>query len=271
MSHGADMRALLLSVALLGLAACGPAATVDGQPTAVADDGLSLSVVAIETGSDTVVELVAINGSRRTQVLSRRHAPMTLTDATGQALPAAEQEIEIPPYASDRLRVTFAGAPAGDRMTLTAGDVTVADLPTRATRFDAEPAPAVGPLTDAQVNHPNGSTIRVTGVAFGERTTDVQVEVVNGHRREIRLAGTSAGARLQDPSGRVYPLVPPATNPDLDVPDGQTLRGTLRFAGRVGADVTGLALEFNPDYGGDEDYATRPRVRIDLPLVSPPE
>lgn len=267
------MRALLLPAALLGLAACGPGAgdTVEGQPTAATDNGLRVSVVAIETGDDTILEMVAVNGSSRARILSRRYAPMTLTDATGQALPAAEQEIEIPAYSSDRLRVTFAGQPAGDRMTLTAGDATVHDLPTHATRFEVGRVPTVGSLTTAQVNHPNGSTVRVTGVTFGERTTDVQVEVVNGHSREIELATTTAGAQLQDPSGRVYPLVPAATNPDLAVPEGQTLRGTLRFAGRVGGDVPRLALQFNPDFGGDEAYSTNPRVLIDLPLVSPTE
>lgn len=267
------MRPILLPAILLGLAGCGPGAgpTVEGQPSATTDDGLSLSVVAIETGDDTVVEMVAVNGSRRARTLGRSYSPMTLTDASGQSLRAAEQAIEIPAYSSDRLRVAFAGRPTGDQMTLTAGDVTLTGLPTRATRFAAGSPPAVGALDAAQVNHPNGSTVRVTGVTFGERATDVQVEVVNGHPREIRLASGATSTRLQDPSGRVYPLVPAAANPDLSVPSGQTLRGTLRFAGRVAPDVPRLALQFNADYGGDDTYATRPRVRIDLPLAPPSE
>ena len=261
---------------LLALSACTPGglggAPVEGQPTAAADDGLSLSVVSVEPGSDkTTVEMVVVNGGSRPETVSRQYAPMTLTDGDGGEHAAAKQEIEVPAYSSDRLRVEFAGHAEGERMTLTAGDLTIPDLPTDATRFEAGPSPAAGSLAAVQANHANGSSLRVTGVTFDETGTSVQVEAVNGHDGEIKLSGsTSDPAHLADETGRTYPLVPPQANPDLSVREGQALRGTLRFAGRVPASVRRLTLAFNAEYGGDQDYASSPRLTLDIPIASPP-
>lgn len=263
------MRVLPLLLVVLSACSSGGlgSATVDGQPTAT-DDGLSLSVAAVEPGGDkTVVELVAVNGGSRTATLARRYAPMTLTDASGQELTGPDQEIEVPAYASDRLRVEFAGRPEGERMTLRAGDLTIADLPTGATRFEAGATPAVGRLAAAQANHANGSTVRVTGVTFGDAGATVQIEAVNGHDRAIELSSSvSNAARLSDETGREYPLVPPASDPKLTVRPGEVLRGTLQFAGRVPATVQRLTLSFNREFGGEEAYSTSPRFTVDLPL-----
>ncbi|HEX8385591.1 MAG TPA: hypothetical protein VF576_05385 [Rubricoccaceae bacterium] len=269
------MRALpVLAALLLALPACTSGglgtATVEGQPTGV-DEALSLSVVSIDPGSDkTTVEMVAVNGGDRPAEISGRHAPMTLIDGSGQEHAAAEQEIEVPAYSSDRLRVEFAGRPGGDRMTLRAGDVTVPDLPVGATRFEEGPVATAGDLSGAQANHANGSTLRVTGVTFGEATVSVGVEAVNGHDASISLSSRSTDpARLMDERGRTYPLVPPTSNPDLDIAEGQVLRGTLHFAGRVPAGVGRLTLHINQEYGGDTDYARDPRLAIEIPLTSP--
>ena len=267
------MRAVpVLASLFLVLPACTSgglgSATVEGQPTG-SDEGLSLTVVSIDPGSDkTTVELVAVNGGSRPAAISGRSSPMTLVDGSGQEHAAAEQEIEIPAYSSDRLRVEFAGRPAGDRMTLNAGDVTIPDLPGGATRFEPGPLPTAGDLARAQANHANGSTVRVTGVTLGETGVSVDVEAVNGHDASISLSSrTNDPARLTDERGRTYPLVPPTSNPDLEVAEGQVLRGTLQFAGRVPADAQRLTLHVNQTHGSAEDYATDPRFAIELPLA----
>ena len=267
------MRLLLaLSVFPLTLAACtsGTPTTVSGQPTAT-DDGLSLSVVAVEPGRDkTTVEMVVVNGSSRPESVSENYTPMTLVDAEGVEHEAAKQKIEVPAYASDRIRVEFAGRAAGDQMTLMAGDLTVPNLPTSATRFDAG-APAVGSLAGVQANHANGSSVRVTDVTFGDTGTSVQIEAVNGHDREIKLSASTGGpTHLADETGRTYPLVPPAANPDLSVAAGQVMRGTLQFAGHIPASTRRLTLGFNTRYGSASESASNPSISLDVPLASPP-
>ena len=255
---------------LLALSACGSGFGTDevaGQPTAT-DDELTVTVVSVEPGDVTVIELVAVNGDDRPVTIGRASSPLTLVDASGQELEGPDQAIEIPAYSSDRLRVEFAGRPEGDRMSLQAVGVTVPDLPTRATRFSPGPAPTVGDLSRAQANHASGTTLRLTSVAFGDDVTEVGVEVVNGSGNGIDISGTSDRVRLADETGRTYPLVPPAANPDLDVPDGQALRGTLRFAGRVPGSVQQLTFQTNPDYGGDEEFSRSPRITIDVPLAT---
>lgn len=88
---------------------------------------------------------MVVNGGRRPETVSREYTPTTLVDGEGAEHEAARQEIEIPAYASDRIRVEFAGRVAGDQMTLTAGDLTVLNLLTAATRFETG-APAVASL-----------------------------------------------------------------------------------------------------------------------------
>lgn len=267
------MRALLaLSILPLSLAACtsGTPATVSGRPTAT-DDALSLSVVEVEPGNDkTTVEMVVVNGGSRPETISRENTPMTLVDGEGVDHEAAGQEIDVPAYSSDRIRVEFAGRAAGDQMTLTAGDLTVPSLPTAATRFEAG-APTVGSLAAVQANHANGSSVRVTGVTFGDTGTSVQVEAVNGYANAIKLsASTGDPTHLADETGRTYPLVPPAANPDLSVAPGQVMRGTLRFAGHVPASVRRLTLGFNARYGSESESASNPRLSLDVPLAPPP-
>ncbi len=267
------MRVLLaLSILPFGLAACtsGAPATVSGQPTAT-DDALSLSVVAVEPGRDkTTVEMVVVNGGSRPETVSREYTPMSLVDGEGAEHAAAGQTIEVPAYSSDRIRVEFAGRAAGAQMTLTAGDLTVPNLPTAATRFDAG-APAAGSLAAVQANHTNGSSVRVTGVTFGDTGTSVQVEAVNGHDREIKLsASTGDPTHLADETGRMYPFVPPAANPDLSVAAGQVMRGTLQFAGHVPASTKRLTLGFNTRYGSASESASNPSISLDVPLAPPP-
>lgn len=265
------MRFFLLGAALVALPACtsGTGDTVEGQPTVSNEDGLSLSVTSVRPeGDKTVVELVAVNGGSRPEPLGREYSPITLVDGAGTELEGPKETIEVPAYSSDRLRVEFAGRASGERMALQARDLTLADLPTSATTFEAGPLPTAGDLSGAQVNHANGSTARVMGVTFGDTETSVEVEVVNGHDGEIRLSGSSSDPlHLLDQTGRVYPLVPPPANADLSVQEGQTLRGTLRFAGRVPATVQRLTLNVNTRYGGDQDFATRPKISIPIPLV----
>ena len=263
------LRACALA-SILALSACGGglgSAEVVGQPTAT-DENVVLSVVSIEPGDVTVVELVVVNGDDDAYVLSRNLSPITLVDASGQEIEGPDEAIEVPAYSSDRLRVEFAGRPGGDRMSLQARDLSVPDLPTSATRFAAGPLPTVGDLSRAQANHASGSTLRLTSVTFGDDVTEVGIEVVNGADNEVDLSGSSDRARLADETGREYPLLPPQANPGLDIPEGQSLRGTLRFAGRVPASVQRLTFQTNPEYGGDEDYSRDLRFALEIPLTS---
>lgn len=266
------MRRLLLVLPLLASGCLSDAglgsATVDGRPTATDEDGVSVTVLSVDPGDETTVDLLVINGTARPARLARASSPMTLTDGTGAELSGPEADLEVPAFSTDRVRATFAGRPSGERMTLTAGDLTLSDLPTGATMFAAGSAPALGDVARAQANHANGSTLRVTGVTFDEASTAVGVEAVNGHDRAITLNDHAGDVlHLADERGRRYPVVPPVTNGDLEIQPGMALRGTLRFAGRVPGDVRRLMLVANERYGGDQDYTTDPTFSIRLPLA----
>ena len=267
------MRPLLLALPLLALGCLSDgglgAETVDARPTAADEDGLSVTVLSVDPGDETAVELLVVNGTDRPARLARPSSPMTLTDGTGAELSGPEVGVEVPAFSTDRLRATFAGRPAGERMTLAAGDLSLPGLPTGATTFTAGPAPSVTDLTRAQANHANGSTLRVLGVTFDEISTSVEVEAVNGHDHAITLNGNASdGLHLADERGRRYPVLPPATNGDLEIQPGMALRGTLHFAGGVPGDVRRLTLVANERFGGDRDTSTDPTLSIPLPLAT---
>lgn len=269
------MRLPLLSLigCLTLLAACtvNPGDSVEGRPVIADERGQSVTVLSVHPESDrTTVELLAVNGSDRPMTLGRQHSPISLQDETGTTLDGPNQSIEVPAHSSNRLRVEFAGRPEGSTMTLSAGDLSLTNLPTARTTFSAAASPTVGDLSRAQVNHANGTSVRVTRVEFNETETSVDVEIVNGHDNEVRLSNRQSDrAHLQDETGRIYPLIPVANNSDLRISEGQTLQGTLRFAGPIQGPVQQLTLRFNSRFGSDREFANNPQIVIDIPTSSP--
>lgn len=273
------MRRLLPPLAgALVLAGCVPGAPADveGQPTAHHASGSRVYVETVERDGDrTFVTLTAVNATDSPMRLGRRSDPPTLLDADGVALTAAEEDVEVPAFSTDRIRLAFDGRAGGGPLTLRLNgesgssddntrspQLTVPDLPARGARFRAGALPAGGPVEGVQANHANGATVLVRAVRFEPAVVEMDVQVVNGSERELRLSPSTDEAVLLDDRGHRYPLVPPPVDAELRLGEGQTLTGTLRFAGRLAPDAQALTLHFNEAHGSTEDWASRPRVAL---------
>lgn len=119
--------------------------------------------------------------------------------------------------------------------------------------------------------HPNGTLMRVTGIAFAETSISVDVEVVNGYTEEVQL--NSRGMWLADDAGNGYNFVDPEQNSALAVPSGGTLTGTLVFFGVLDGDATSIRLLVNAFNADDTvnldtrfDRSTDPEFSFDIPL-----
>lgn len=110
---------------------------------------------------------------------------------------------------------------------------------------------ALIPLAIEQ-RHPNGSVLRLRGVALAPTSISVQVEVVNGLDRLIRLAYTVGNRelRLEDDRGSSYQFVPPPDNELLQIEPRGTLSGTLVFYGVPDPAATALRIQFNGPRNG---------------------
>jgi hypothetical protein len=271
-----------LALFAAAVAGCGPGAPADiaGEPTTFHSNGSSVRVEGVERDGDhTVVTLLFVNGTDDEQEVGSRSDPPTLTDARGVVFTASEDEIRVPAHSTDRLRIPFNGVAEDGPLTLrlngrygSADDYTrdpqlvFPDLEASA-RYTAPALPAGGSLTGAQVNHANGASVTVRAVRYEPTTTDVDVLIVNGSENPIDLSPTNDEARLLDDRARRYPIVPPVPDGQLRVPEGQTVSGTLRFAGRLADDAGTLTLTFNGKNGSTEDYARQPRIQIPIPVA----
>lgn len=119
--------------------------------------------------------------------------------------------------------------------------------------------PATQPL-DLQVNHPNGTVLQIKGITFADDNIALDVAVVNGHNQTIQL--NQSEMLLRDDIGNTYRLSAPPQNQQLEVAAGQRLEGTLIFLGRVAPGATSLTLTTNDKFGGEQEWATNPKMTI---------
>lgn len=123
---------------------------------------------------------------------------------------------------------------------------------------------AAAPL-DLQIVHPGGTVLQVLSVSARDDRVLVNVRVMNARNREIALnSGRENSYVLADGGEKLY-LAPPAGNPNLAVPPGQTIDGALVFTGRLPrSDRATLVL--NANGSPDSPYTSSPRFQLAMPL-----
>jgi len=120
---------------------------------------------------------------------------------------------------------------------------------------------------EMQTAHPNGVVLQLTSLQTRATDTIVGVRVINGKDKEIDLNRYNTnrnGFLLLDTGERLY-LSPPASNARLTIPAGQTFEGELVFLGRL-PPIKSAVLVLNETSSRDNEYASDPGFRIDLPL-----
>lgn len=113
-----------------------------------------------------------------------------------------------------------------------------------------------------QANHPNGSTLRVTGIAIGDSTITVKLAVTNGYQEAITLQDDNDATILKDDAGNVYNLATPPENPTISINPNSTVKGNFVFIGQLAPSATTLTLTTNSKYGGDATYSKDPKFVI---------
>ena len=121
---------------------------------------------------------------------------------------------------------------------------------------------------DLQVNHANGSVMRLNTISFQEDNMVVDLAITNGYKDSIRL-NNHRDFLLRDNLGNIYNLATIPQNPEVKILPGQTLTGKFVFLGRISPQANSLTLATNDKYGLDADYATRPKMVISaIPVES---
>lgn len=136
----------------------------------------------------------------------------------------------------------------------------VAPTPPAGAEGQAAAAPML-PL-DMQVNHPNGTQMRISGIQLGSDYTAVRMAVTNGFRNAIQLNGSRNMLLIDNLGGRYFVAAPPE-NPQLNVAPGTTLEGTMNFMGRLAPNATSATLVTNERSGSStSEHTSRPEFRV---------
>ena len=140
--------------------------------------------------------------------------------------------------------VTNLPGPASDRATaIEIGKGEALTASTSTTSFSPPQNP------NLQVNHPDGSVMRLNRIALTEDYIETDLAITNGYRNAIKLNSNSNRAMLlRDNLGNTYNLAPPVQNPEVKINSGETLKGTFRFLGRIAPDAQLLTLITNDGY-----------------------
>lgn len=122
-----------------------------------------------------------------------------------------------------------------------------------------------GETIDAQYAHPNGVVVQVDRLAIGGERTRVDLRVLNGRDREIRLNRGTENSYLLTDGGEKLLLVAPPANAALAVPGGRAADLSLVFAGALPRSGT-ATLILNEGDTADGEYSSNPRIELSLPL-----
>ncbi|MER3435451.1 MAG: hypothetical protein C4288_19125 [Leptolyngbya sp. ERB_1_1] len=123
------------------------------------------------------------------------------------------------------------------------------------------PAPSV----NLQVNHPNGSTARLTQLTFGDDNITASLAVTNGYKESIKLNG-SDDLVITDNFGNQYNLAAPPENAEINIAPGTTLKGQFVFKGRLAPNASSLTLTTNSKFGTDANFSQTPKMVFNIPL-----
>lgn len=122
-----------------------------------------------------------------------------------------------------------------------------------------------GDPVNTQVVHPAGVVLEVLAFDRSAERTLVNVRVLNGRDRDIKLAASGDNSYILADGGEKLLLVNSPTNAGLAVPAGKAMDGALIFAGKLPS--SGQAtLVLNANDSGSAEYSSRPRFEIALPL-----
>ena len=102
-----------------------------------------------------------------------------------------------------------------------------------------------------QVNHADGSVLRLNRIAVTEDYIETDLAITNGYRNAITLNNYNRDMLLRDDLGNIYNLTPPPQNPEVIVKPEETLKGTFRFLGRIAPKARSLTLVTND---GNQNY-----------------
>lgn len=131
---------------------------------------------------------------------------------------------------------------------------------------DAEPQPALPTLPkaqtlDLQAAHPNGTTVRVSGVSFHDDHIQLDVTATNGGERTSALA--RHGNELVDDQNVRYKLSPPPSNQRLELAPGSSQQYKLVYLGRVSKEAQNLTLVTNGEITPSQsELSTIPSLRV---------
>ncbi|WP_052668974.1 hypothetical protein [Nitriliruptor alkaliphilus] len=104
---------------------------------------------------------------------------------------------------------------------------------------------------DESIEHPNGSTMTLTGLEIEDNGIFVSFELYNGHRQTVTLALYGEDDRVQqfvqliDDTGRSYAYQASSDNPQLELDPNSDMSARIGFLGRLPADATSVTLRFN--------------------------
>lgn len=121
------------------------------------------------------------------------------------------------------------------------------------------------PTVNLQVNHPNGSTARLTQLTFGEDNIAAAIAVTNGYKEPIKLNGADDFV-IVDNFANQYNLAAPPDNAEINIPPGTTLKGQFVFKGRLAPNVTSLAITTNNKFGSNANFSVTPKITFNVPL-----
>lgn len=144
-------------------------------------------------------------------------------------------------------------------------------LPTSNTSFTQSSqvsALPTGKTLNVQTTHPNGTVGRLTKISFTKDSTKVEMSATNGSKNTVELNNNGRGMVLVDDLGKEYNLAAPATNPDVEILPGTTLKGEFVFIGKVSPGAKFLNLITNNPLGGNESLSQIPKMKFFIPLSS---
>ncbi|MEO1377889.1 MAG: hypothetical protein AAFW70_27140 [Cyanobacteria bacterium J06635_10] len=125
-----------------------------------------------------------------------------------------------------------------------------------------------GKTLNVQATHPNGTVGRLTKISFTKDNTKVEMSATNGSKNTVELNNNGRGMVLVDDLGKEYNLAAPATNPDVEILPGTTLKGEFVFIGKVSPGAKFLNLMTNNQLGGNETLSQIPKMKFFIPLGS---
>ncbi|MGK7949890.1 MAG: hypothetical protein AB4368_14175 [Xenococcaceae cyanobacterium] len=160
---------------------------------------------------------------------------------------------------STRPKIAIANIPIETNPTSEANNPTDTNEPVTANPTNSLTA---SQTVDKQVNHANGSVLRLKEITFRDDSIVADLSVTNGYKYEIAL-NRSRGFLLRDNIGSVYYLATIPQNPQVKISPGQTLTGKFVFLGRISPQASFLTLVTNDKLGNDGEFTNNPKMIVD--------